>query len=197
MLKTPPDEVEKVTIAVPTKQRLKSKPKLKVDESSDEEEQAEPGDAGDSMYVDDEPAEIKPKRQRKKAEKKIVPVGRNGLKKKRVVKSKMSTDEKGYMGTLLWISPVRGHNTESVSSVTEDYSSYESVDEEEPEEPEKPKRKLTSKSSESKSKPKASSSKESKAPSKEVKKRASMGGGSSSKISAGQSNLMSFFGKKP
>ena len=197
MLKTPPDEVEKVTIAVPTKQRLKSKPKLKVDESSDEEEQAEPGDAEDSMYVDDEPAEVKPKRQRKKAEKKIVPVGRNGLKKKRIVKSKMSTDEKGYMGTLLWISPVRGPNTESVSSVTEDYSSYESVDEEEPEEPEKPKRKLTSKSSESKSKPKASSSKESKAPSKEVKKRASMGGGSSSKISAGQSNLMNFFGKKP
>ncbi|KAI0375700.1 hypothetical protein BV20DRAFT_959727 [Pilatotrama ljubarskyi] len=47
----------------------------------------------------------------KKKEKKIVPVGRNGLKKKRVMKSRMTVDAKGYM-------------------VTEDYSSYESVDEE-------------------------------------------------------------------
>jgi len=80
--------------------------------------------------------------------------------------------------------------------VTEDYSSYESVDEEEPEGPVKPKKKLTSKPSESKLKRKASS-KEIKAPSKEIRKRASMGSGSSSKSSAGQSNLMTFFGKKP
>lgn len=88
-------------------------------------------------------------------------------------------------------------NTKDNTSVTEDYSSYESVDEEEPEEPEKPKKKLTSKPSEAKLKPKASSSKETKASSREVKKRASMGGGSSSKITTGQSNLMNFFGKKP
>lgn len=50
------------------------------------------------MYVDDEPAQAKPKKPRKKVEKKVVPVGRNGLKKKRVVKSKMSLDAKGYMG---------------------------------------------------------------------------------------------------
>lgn len=50
------------------------------------------------MYVDDEPTEVKPKRPRKKVEKKVVPVGRNGLKKKRVVKSRMSVDAKGYMG---------------------------------------------------------------------------------------------------
>lgn len=66
--------------------------------SSDEEERAEPADAEDSMYVDDEPTEVKPKRPRKKVEKKVVPVGRNGLKKKRVVKSRMSVDAKGYMG---------------------------------------------------------------------------------------------------
>lgn len=100
MLNTLPEEVEKVTVAVPTKPPLKSKQKSKVVESSDEEEQAEPGDAEDSMYVDDEPAEVKPKRQRKKKENKVVPVGRNGLKKKRVVKSKMPTDAKGYMGAL-------------------------------------------------------------------------------------------------
>lgn len=81
--------------------------------------------------------------------------------------------------------------------MTEDYSSYESVDEEEPEEQEKPKKKLASKPSESKLKSKASSFKETKAPSKEVKKRTSMGGGSSSKVTSGQSNLMNFFGKKP
>lgn len=28
----------------------------------------------------------------------IVPIGRNGLRKKRVMKSKMTVDEKGYMG---------------------------------------------------------------------------------------------------
>nr|GAT46742.1 DNA polymerase subunit Cdc27 [Mycena chlorophos] len=46
--------------------------------------------------------------------KKVVPVGKNGLKKRRVVKSKQSLDAKGYI-------------------VTEDYSEYESVDEEEEE----------------------------------------------------------------
>ena len=53
------------------------------------------------MYVDDEPPEAKPKKPRKRAGKKAVPVGKNGLKKKRVMKSKMSTDAKGYMGALL------------------------------------------------------------------------------------------------
>ncbi|KAF9791119.1 DNA polymerase subunit Cdc27 [Thelephora terrestris] len=167
------ERVTKATAAALTKPIPKSK--SKVVESSDEEEHAERKDEEDSMYVDDEPAEAKPKRSRKKAEKKVVPVGSNGLKKKRVVKSKMSTDERGYI-------------------VTEDYSSYESVDEEEPEEPEKPKKKLTSKPSESKLK-RTASSKATKAPSKEVKKRASMGG-SSTKPSAGQGSLMNFFGKK-
>lgn len=67
-------------------------------ESPDEEEQPEPADIEDSMYVDEEPPEVKRKKPRKKVEKKAVPVGRNGLKKKRVVKSRMSFDAKGYMG---------------------------------------------------------------------------------------------------
>ena len=79
--------------------------------------------------------------------------------------------------------------------MTEDYSSYESVDEEEPEEQPKPKKKLTSKPSESRLKPKASSSKETKAPTKEVKKRASMGGGLSSKPTTGQGSLTQYFKK--
>lgn len=99
MLNNLPEEVEKVTVTAPTKPPLKSKSKSMVVESSDEEEHTEPADGEDSMYVDDEPAEVKRKKPRKKAEKKVVPVGRNGLKKKRVVKSRMSTDAKGYMGT--------------------------------------------------------------------------------------------------
>ncbi|KAI0267633.1 DNA polymerase subunit Cdc27 [Gloeopeniophorella convolvens] len=64
-----------------------------------------------------EPAAKRKPRAKAKA-KKEVPLGRNGFKKRRVVKSRMTTDAKGYF-------------------VTEDYSSYESVDEEEPP-PEKP-----------------------------------------------------------
>lgn len=100
MLDALPDEVERVTAVAPKKPLPRSKPKPKVAESSDEEEHTELGDVEDSMYVDDEPAEVKPKRSKKKAEKKVGPVGRNGLKKKRVVKSRMSTDAKGYMGAL-------------------------------------------------------------------------------------------------
>lgn len=43
--------------------------------------------------------EPKPKPTRKtRKPKKEVPVGRNGLKKRRVVKSRMTTDAKGYIG---------------------------------------------------------------------------------------------------
>jgi DNA polymerase delta subunit 3 len=37
-------------------------------------------------------------RKTRRKPKKEVPVGRNGLKKRRVVKSRMTTDEKGYFG---------------------------------------------------------------------------------------------------
>jgi DNA polymerase delta subunit 3 len=39
----------------------------------------------------------KPK-ARKRKEKKEVPLGSNGVRKKRVIKSRMTTDAKGYMG---------------------------------------------------------------------------------------------------
>ncbi|RDB23473.1 hypothetical protein Hypma_009139 [Hypsizygus marmoreus] len=78
-----------------------------------EEEESEEEDVAtrDVDMVDDSVPKPKPKKRR---EKKVIPVGRNGLKKKRVIKSKQSIDAKGY-------------------TVLEDYSSYESVSEEEPE----------------------------------------------------------------
>ncbi|KAK0501391.1 DNA polymerase subunit Cdc27 [Armillaria luteobubalina] len=77
----------------------------------EEEEEEEPSkQSGDDVDMADETVPA-PKKKRK--EKKVIPVGRNGLKKKRVVKSRESIDAKGYF-------------------VTEDYSSYESADEEEP-----------------------------------------------------------------
>lgn len=51
-----------------------------------------------------EPAR-KPARKAQRKPKKEVPVGRNGLKKKRVVKSRMTTDDKGYFGAWLTFSP--------------------------------------------------------------------------------------------
>ncbi|KAJ7881198.1 DNA polymerase subunit Cdc27 [Mycena leptocephala] len=97
--------------------------------SRDAEPEPEPESEDDAMEVvdahmsdgDSKPAPVKRK------PKKVVPVGKNGLKKKRIVKSKMRIDEKGYM-------------------VTEDYSEYESVDEEEPAPPPKAKAKPKAKS---------------------------------------------------
>ncbi|KAF9006066.1 DNA polymerase subunit Cdc27 [Cyathus striatus] len=64
----------------------------------------------DNVPMEDKPAALaKPK---KKKEKKVIPVGCNGLKKKRVIKSRRVKDDKGY-------------------TITQDYSDYESVDEEE------------------------------------------------------------------
>jgi len=45
-----------------------------------------------------EVAPAPPARKPQRKPKKQVPVGRNGLKKKRVVKSRMKTDDKGYFG---------------------------------------------------------------------------------------------------
>ncbi len=63
----------------------------------EEEEEEEPSkQCDDDVDMADETAPA-PKKKRK--EKKVIPVGRNGLKKKRVVKSRESIDAKGYMGT--------------------------------------------------------------------------------------------------
>ncbi|KAI0677487.1 DNA polymerase subunit Cdc27-domain-containing protein [Trametes maxima] len=87
----------------------------------------------------------KPKPRKKKA-KKVVPVGRNGLKKRRVMKSRMTVDAKGYMGACRVCLVVSRRVVSSVTNVdgldvfTEDYSSYESVDEEDAVEAEAPKK---------------------------------------------------------
>ena len=39
-----------------------------------------------------------PAKPRQKRAKKVVPVGRNGLKKRKVIKSRTKLDDKGYMG---------------------------------------------------------------------------------------------------
>jgi DNA polymerase delta subunit 3 len=53
----------------------------------------------DHREPEPEPAPArKPARKAQRKPKKEVPVGRNGLKKKRVVKSRMTTDVKGYCG---------------------------------------------------------------------------------------------------
>ncbi|KAG6812774.1 hypothetical protein H0H92_000544 [Tricholoma furcatifolium] len=97
------------------------------EEKTDEEMEEKPivGDDED-IEMEDAVPKAKPK---KRAPKKVVPVGRNGLKKKRVVKSRTKIDDKGYM-------------------VTEDYSEYESVDEEPQAEPARGKGKAKTKEKE-------------------------------------------------
>ncbi|KAI9463294.1 DNA polymerase subunit Cdc27 [Lactarius psammicola] len=101
------DQVTRVSRTVTASESATSPPASDV-----EMEDRESGPAPEA-----EPAPA-PARKPQRKPKKQVPMGRNGLKKRRVVKSRMKTDDKGYF-------------------VTEDYSSYESVDEEAPP-PEKP-----------------------------------------------------------
>ncbi|KAF5383558.1 hypothetical protein D9615_003538 [Tricholomella constricta] len=105
------------------------------DNDNDEEEEGEEKSSAVDEDVDmlDDPApKPKPKKRR---EKKVIPVGRNGLKKKRVIKSRSAVDEKGYMALT------------NSNVVFEDYSEYESVDEEEEPEPAPTKGKANAKAS--------------------------------------------------
>ncbi|THH12453.1 hypothetical protein EW146_g7679 [Bondarzewia mesenterica] len=117
---------------------------------------------------------------RKKKEKKVIPVGKNGLKKKHVIKSRQTVDEKGYM-------------------VTEDYSSYESVDEEEPEPEAPPKAKAKRKSTSGKKGGDDPPAEKVSAKSRTKDPVESEGSGKTKakgRPKAGdQQNLMSFFGK--
>ncbi|KAG1804438.1 DNA polymerase subunit Cdc27-domain-containing protein [Suillus subaureus] len=81
-----------------------------VDDTGDEVDQTDV-DALISSLGEEEEEDVKPQAKKRKS-KKVVPVGRNGLKKRRVLKSRTTTDAKGYMQT-------------------EDHSSYESASEEE------------------------------------------------------------------
>ncbi|KIK43144.1 hypothetical protein CY34DRAFT_804148 [Suillus luteus UH-Slu-Lm8-n1] len=82
-----------------------------VDDTGDEVEQTDVDALISSLGEEEEEEDVKPQVKKRKP-KKVVPVGHNGLKKRRVLKSRTTTDAKGYMQT-------------------EDYSSYESVSEEE------------------------------------------------------------------
>ncbi|KAI0303654.1 hypothetical protein B0F90DRAFT_1308269 [Multifurca ochricompacta] len=68
---------------------------------------SEPGTSppATDMEVEDrepepETAPVPTTRKPPRKPKKVIPVGRNGLKKRRVVRSRMTTDEKGYLGAL-------------------------------------------------------------------------------------------------
>lgn len=59
-----------------------------------EEEEESGDDAEQDMVMADEP--VPAPKTKKRRPKKVVPVGSNGLRKKRVIKSKESLDPKGY-----------------------------------------------------------------------------------------------------
>jgi len=67
-------------------------------ESMREGEESDENQNEDMDVTDDPDPAPKPKRRRK--EKKEIPRGRNGLKKKRVVKTRTKTDNQGYRGKL-------------------------------------------------------------------------------------------------
>jgi DNA polymerase delta subunit 3 len=58
--------------------------------NDDEKEQMDDVDMADGTTSE-------PKKARKKREKKTIPVGRNGLKKKKVMKTKKTMGDNGYM----------------------------------------------------------------------------------------------------
>ncbi|KAH9843862.1 DNA polymerase subunit Cdc27-domain-containing protein [Rhodofomes roseus] len=155
-----------------------------VDTEVETEEEAPPDTQTEDFIEDSEPERVKQRPRKRKQDKKPVPVGSNGLKKRRVMRTRTKTDVKGYM-------------------VTEDYSSYESVDEEEVEEPVKGRgkgKKGASTSTKSKknadedskdvteAKDASKEKKSGKAAEKPAKSRKSVG-------KAGQGSLMNFFGK--
>ncbi|KAG6897428.1 hypothetical protein C0992_001589 [Termitomyces sp. T32_za158] len=93
-----------------------------------EEEEEKPAAVDEDVDMD-LPMDLPKAKAKKRAPKKVIPVGKNGLKKRRVIKSRSSVDDKGYM-------------------VFEDYSEYESVDEEEEPGPARAKAKAKAKTEE-------------------------------------------------
>lgn len=148
----------------------------------------------DAIMVDDSDDEPV-KKPRKRKERKVWPKGQNGLRKRRVMKSRMTTDAKGYMGAYRYYVSF----TSNLSTVTEDYSEYESVDEEDVEVDEtKPKRsaakskKATTPTEERKSIRASDAETSRKAKPVEKPKRS----GSSAGTKNAQGSLKTFFGKK-
>lgn len=98
------------------------------DDEGEEEEEEKHKTEGDAIKSEDvEMAETsKPKTTRKKKEKKVIPVGKNGLKKRKVMKTRKEIKD-GYMGRPCLIN---GRHDTNNNTVTEDYSDWESVNEE-------------------------------------------------------------------
>lgn len=82
--------------------RLSSRrPDDAVDETSDEIDLTDveiPISSAAEEEDEEEEEDLKPQTKKRKP-KKVVPIGRNGLKKRRVMKSRTTTDSKGYMRT--------------------------------------------------------------------------------------------------
>jgi hypothetical protein len=87
----PLDQVTRVSRNASTSEPGTSPPATDV-EMEDREPEPEP---------EPEPKSKPARKRQQRKPKKEEPVGRNGLKKKRVVKSRMTTDAKGYFGALL------------------------------------------------------------------------------------------------
>ena len=76
--------------------RRSNKPSKVVDSDVDEDASMKDVEEEDEDE-DDKPA---PKKRKPRKTKASIPVGKNGLKKKRVIKSRETTDKKGYVGKL-------------------------------------------------------------------------------------------------
>lgn len=74
--------------SVPTSPEPEPEADAKADASSD----------GDIEMVDSD-IDVKPKQVRKRKEKKVVPLGKNGIPKRRVIKSRRERDAKNFIGT--------------------------------------------------------------------------------------------------
>lgn len=139
----------------------------------------------------DSDLDVKPKHVRKRKERKVVPVGKNGLKKRRIVKSKRVREGEFLGMSYGWATHSSGCADNHGDSVSVDYSEYESVDEEEAEED------AIAKKPAAKVKKTSPKDKEPKEPRKTIRagqplKRS----GSSAGQKGGQGSLMNFFGKK-
>ena len=94
-------------IKVSTKQEKRREVPSEPEDQTTPEAEPEPSQASEDVVMidvsDDEPE----KKPRKRKAKKAWPKGRNGLKKRRIMKSRMTMDEKGYMGACLIRSEIR------------------------------------------------------------------------------------------
>jgi len=81
----------------------KPKRRLEEEEDSELEQEAPKGTDQDGDVKMSDTMKAKPKPRPRKKEGKVVPVGQNGLKKRRNMKSRMRVDEKGYMGMSLLV----------------------------------------------------------------------------------------------